>query len=245
MITIAITRPEGSPSSLARQLESWGTLVLSIPTIERQPLLSIENLRLLQGRLTDFDWVILTSPYAVHELLKGYSGVLERQGPHWAVIGESTGQALEAFGLPVDLMPPRYTARHLGGALGDLRSKRILIPRSRLGSPDWVKDLRRRGAEVEDLALYDTVPRPLDDGEWLALEEANGLVFASGSALRSLHDQAKEANRSIPLPEQAVFSIGPSTSAVAKRLGVKVAATANPHTSDGLYRVITSYYQSP
>lgn len=255
MITIAITRPEDSASELKSGLEMWGVRVVVVPTIARHSLLSPEELRQLQLRLRTYDWVLLTSPYAVQGLFKNSAGVanaakkvgeksegMKSPSPRWAVVGEATGRALNDVGVSVDCMPSQFTASHLAQALGDLKDQRLLIPRSRIGDRSWVDGLRRRGALVEDVPLYDTVPRALSDEDWLSLGASDALVFASGSAVKSLVDQGVQKGQTLPSTKQAVFCIGPSTAKAAESLGIEVSAVASPHTGEGLLRVISEHY---
>ena len=89
--------------------------------------------------------------------------------------------------------------------------------------------LRERGAEVEVLALYETVAEPLSDEQRAALARATHITFTSSSTVRFFLDA-----HGGPLPDARVVSIGPVTSATARELGLEVHVEAERHDIDGL-----------
>ena len=126
-------------------------------------------------------------------------------------------------------MPPRAVAESLVEALADRPVTRALIARAAEAREVLPDALRARGAEVEILALYRTVPEPLSDA---ALESAHGadyVTFTSASAVRFFSEAAGE-----PTPGQRIVSIGPITSDALRDRGVTVDVEASEHTPDGL-----------
>jgi uroporphyrinogen III methyltransferase / synthase len=95
--------------------------------------------------------------------------------------------------------------------------------------------LRGRGAEVDDVALYETVAEPLGDAERAALERATYVTFTSSSTVRFLLESGARP------PEGArVVSIGPVTSATAQEHGLTVHVEAERHDVDGLVEALTT-----
>ena len=94
--------------------------------------------------------------------------------------------------------------------------------------------LRERGAEVDEVALYETVAEPLGDAR------------ARGARARHLRHVHLQLHRALPArlgvrpPEGArIVSIGPITSATAQEHGLTVDVEAERHDVDGLVEALT------
>ena len=89
--------------------------------------------------------------------------------------------------------------------------------------------LRERGAEVDVVALYETVAEPLDDAARAA---------AAARRLRALHVGLVGAllrrRRRRRCDGPRLVSIGPATSAELRAHGAEPDLEADPHTPDGL-----------
>jgi uroporphyrinogen III methyltransferase/synthase len=94
--------------------------------------------------------------------------------------------------------------------------------------------LRERGAEVDVVALYDTVADPLSDHTRAAIERATHITFTSSSTVRYFLD----AYGGPPPTATRVVSIGPVTSATARELGIEVDVEAERHDIDGLVEAL-------
>ena len=81
---------------------------------------------------------------------------------------------------------------------------------------------------MDVVALYETVPEPLDEATRAAAAAADYLLFTSASSVR-FYVQAGGA-----LDGPRLASIGPATSAELRAHGAEPALEADPHTPDGL-----------
>jgi uroporphyrinogen III methyltransferase/synthase len=149
-------------------------------------------------------------------------------GPRIAAIGPWTAAALRECGVEADVVPERSVAEGLVEALEGVAVRRALLARGEEGRDVLPDALRARGAEVDVLALYRTVPAPLDDAGRAAALAADDLVFASASAVRAFHAAAGT------LEGPRLVSIGPATSAAIRELGFEPHLEAAEHTPDGL-----------
>jgi uroporphyrinogen III methyltransferase/synthase len=95
--------------------------------------------------------------------------------------------------------------------------------------------LRERGAQVDDVALYETVAEPLTDADRAALERATYVTFTSSSTVRFLVESGAR-----PGAGARIVSIGPVTSATAEEHGLSVDVEAEPHDIDGLVDALTA-----
>jgi uroporphyrinogen III methyltransferase/synthase len=94
--------------------------------------------------------------------------------------------------------------------------------------------LRERGAEVDVVALYDTVDEPLEGAVVDALADADYVTFTSSSTVTRFLDAAGGV-----VPNGArVVSIGPVTSATARERGLEVHVEAARHDIDGLVEAL-------
>jgi uroporphyrinogen III methyltransferase/synthase len=125
-------------------------------------------------------------------------------------------------------VPPRAVAESLIEALADRPVRRALIARAETARDALPDALRARGAEVEILALYRTVPEPLSDDARAAARGADYVTFTSASAVRFFLEAAG-------LPGDArLVSIGPITSDALREHGLVPDVEAAEHTPDGL-----------
>jgi uroporphyrinogen III methyltransferase/synthase len=105
-----------------------------------------------------------------------------------------------------------------------------VIARAREGRDVLIDALRDRGAQVDVLVLYETVPEPLDAKAVAAVAKADYVTFTSASTVR--HLLAAAGAEALATPRLA--SIGPATSAELRAQGLQPDLEADPHTPEGL-----------
>jgi uroporphyrinogen III methyltransferase/synthase len=224
--TIAVTRARPQASALAARLRELGAAVVEAPAIRTRSLAAE-----LPG-LAAYDLVCVTSPNGAHALfeLLGAAGLDARAlaGRTVAAIGPGTARALGEHGIRADLVPERAVAEGLVDALADVDVRRALVVRAREGRDVLPDALRARGAEVDVLALYETVAEPLGPEVARAARAADYVTFTSASTVRFFLDAAGA------LAGPRIVSIGPATSAALREAGLEPDVEADPHTPDGL-----------
>jgi uroporphyrinogen III methyltransferase/synthase len=149
-----------------------------------------------------------------------------------AAIGPGTAAALAERGIRADVVPERFVAEALAEALEDVEveGKRALIARAAEAREVLPDALRERGAEVEVVALYETVREEPDPEAVEAAQRADYVTFTSSSTVRNLAEALGDR-----MPRDArVVSIGPVTSETARELGLEVAVEAERHDVEGL-----------
>ncbi len=95
--------------------------------------------------------------------------------------------------------------------------------------------LRERGAEVDVVALYETVAERLGEGERDALRGADYVTFTSSSTVRYLLEAAEGPQS---LDGARLVSIGPVTSATLREHGLTPDVEAARHDVDGLVEAL-------
>jgi uroporphyrinogen III methyltransferase/synthase len=197
--------------------------------------------------LAGYDLLVATSPNGVRELFGRIRDARELAGLRVAAMGPGTARAFREHGIEADIVPARSVAEGMVEALAGVEIRRALIARGKEGRDVLPDALRERGAEVDVLALYETVPEALDADAVTALKGADYVTFTSASTVRHLLAAAGEsvlgpaaAGESVLGPAGGggsgpkLASIGPATSAELRAHGREPDLEADPHTPDGL-----------
>jgi uroporphyrinogen III methyltransferase/synthase len=228
-VSVAVTRARAQSSGLAARLRSLGASVVEAPAIRIVPL---------DGPAPDlsaYDLVCLTSPNGVGLLFARLAAVgLDARalaGVRVAAIGPGTARALSEHGVTADVVPERFVAEGLVEALADVPVSRALVARAAVARDVLVDALRSRGAEVDVLALYETVASPLDEAQVAAVAAADYVTFTSSSTVRFLLESQGGA---VPGWRGRLVSIGPVTSETLREHGLSPDVEAGRHDIDGL-----------
>jgi uroporphyrinogen III methyltransferase / synthase len=227
--TVAVTRARAQASALADRLRALGASVVESPAIRIVPL---------DGPAPDlrrYDLVCLTSPNGVQLLfsLLSAAGADARAlaGARVAAIGPGTAAELRSHGVIADVVPDRFIAEGLVDALALIPVRRALVARAAEARDVLVDALRARGAEVDVLALYETVAEPLSEAKLAAVAAADYVTFTSSSTVRFFMQSAGALGSR---PRARLVSIGPVTSATLREHGLEPDVEATRHDIDGL-----------
>jgi uroporphyrinogen III methyltransferase/synthase len=182
------------------------------------------------ARPESYGLICFTSPNGV----RLYFEALDRDaralaGVPIAAIGPGTAAELERHGVRADVVPERFVAEGLLEALPDVNGRRVLVARAAEARDVLPDGLRERGAEVDVVALYDTVPEPIDAA---ALDGATYVTFTSSSTVRFFLEGGGRMGAA------RVVSIGPVTSATLREHGIEPDVEARQHDIDGLVAAI-------
>ncbi len=246
-----MTRAREQGGELVRELEALGAEVVWAPTIRIEPLADLEPLRAALARLHEYRWVVFTSQNAVHivfdQLADWGSSPAAFEGRRIAAIGPATADSLTARGVRVELMPEGYLAESLVQALaadGELRGARVLLPRAESARDALPEGLRARGAVVDVIPVYRTLPA-LRDGAVLADEILAGRIdvvtFTASSTVR--HFVESVGRETAASGRFGGAAIGPVTAATAKEYGIPVIIEAREYTTDGLVDALVRYFR--
>ena len=205
---VIVTRAREQFEPLASRLEALGHEVVRCPLIELEPVGPGEI------DVAGYDWVVVTSAFGAHELLRRARGEL----PRVAAIGPGTAAALRKGGVEPAFVPRVSTQEGLAAELPDPEG-RILFAGAERARRHLVEAL---GAQF--VPLYRTHglrPEPLPEGDLVVLASAS----------------AAEAFGALGLELPAV-SIGPETTRAARAAGVRVVEEAETHDLDGLVAAV-------
>ncbi len=236
-LSVAVTRARAQVSGLAGRLAGLGAAVVEAPAIRIVPLDGPAP------AVAGYDLVCLTSPNGVRLLFSrlAAAGLDARAlaGARVAAIGPGTASALRSHGVIADVVPERFVAEGLVDALAEVPVKRALVARAADARDVLVDALRERGADVDVVALYETVAEPLSDAQLAAVAVADYVTFTSSSTVRFFLESAGGLGLGSGLRARLV-SIGPVTSATLREHGREPDVEASRHDIDGLVEALVA-----
>jgi len=234
--TVAVTRARSQASGLARRLVELGAIVVQAPSI---------RIELIEGPAPDlspYELVCFTSPNAVSALFARLLRAADTPrdarafaGARVAAIGPGTARALAEHGIVADIVPERFVAEALVEALADTPVEHALVARAKDARDVLPDALRARGAQVDVLALYETLAEPLSPSALAAARAADYITFTSSSTVRFFLDALAGAGLSATT---RIVSIGPITSQTLREHGLEPHVEAEDHDVDGIIQAL-------
>jgi len=236
---------------MAREIEKRGGTAVIVPMITITPPASWKECDEAIDKIGTFDAVVFTSANAVRAFYER-AGRLNASRSKLAVpvtvaIGQSTARAIEERGIPVRLVPEKYSGASLAEALGSsLSGKRVLLPRGNRAHDTVPDALRDSGATVVTTVVYATEKPGGLPAESLVRRVLSGefdvLTFASPSAAEGFRSLFSPQDLSA-VPEHAKIAvIGPTTADAVGACGLPVDIIARESTARGLVQAIDDYY---
>jgi len=249
---VLVTRGRLPYNSLSEMLSENGAEVVEIPTIKLLPIqLSASQCGMIRRASTYYDWIFFSSANGIEFFMNRFfeSGLDVRslKGVRIACMGEATASALMRYGLKADLIPSEFKQEGLIRAFKalDWIGKKVLMPTAKGGREVLIRFLRKRGAKVQHLNLYENrVPTEARRQIKTLFAEQRGvdlLTFASSSSVDHFFTlltpvQRKKWIRSLPL---AV--IGPVTARAARKWKAKVTIQPSRYTVPDLVEAIVKW----
>ena len=244
---IIVTRSASQAIDLSKKLRSLGAITIEIPTIEIRAPPDTGPIDNSIKKLQTYDWIVFTSVHGVEFFLRRmdflHVPVSALGLVRIAAIGSATSAAIERAGRKPDYVPSEFLSEHIVVGLGDLRGRRVLLPRASIASKTLPLLLREKGASVDEIVAYETVPpRELgSDMLKVAFESrVNVVTFTSPSTVRNFANSIGFAAVGELLSSARVACIGPVTAEAARNLGINVNVIARSYTIDGLIEAIVS-----
>lgn len=237
---IVVTRAAEQARSLVERLAGLGAEPLCVPLIMiAAPSDGGAAMDAELERLGEYDWVVVSSPNgaervrpALHRLQREAEHPTRGTVPRIAVVGQATEHAL---GVGADLVPRVQTAVALGEAFPTGPGS-VLVVQPEGHDGVLVSALESKGWTVTPVAAYRTIPVSPSSTMLLDVLSADAVLFASGSAVRSW---VTVFGAEVPA---VTVAIGPSTAALANKLGLKIDAVATDHSVDGLVGCLMAYF---
>jgi uroporphyrinogen III methyltransferase/synthase len=249
---IVVTRARQQASDLVGLLSDLGAECLEYPTIKIMPSADPRPLKNAAENLNAYDWIVFTSVngviYFFEQLFAAGKDVRALGHLKTAAIGPATAEKLREFGLISDIVPKTYRAESVVEAFKaeQVTGKKILLPRAKEARPILPKELKKMGAEVEEVPAYETlkVTENIDDlVQRLENRRIDLITFTSSSTVKNFKALLPAEKFARLIQGVTIASIGPITSDTATALGFDVRITADSFTITGLVEAILQYYQ--
>jgi len=250
---IVVTRSRERARDLSDRLEGLGAQAIEAPTFRLLPAEDPEAIERAVASVQQYQWVICESANSAHRFLKallaGTRDLRALGGVRIAAVGPSTADQFRAAGLVPDVVVPETgdeaTCDAIIAAHGALAGSRVLVirpdhGRAERGDDGPAAELRRRGADAQDLVAYRTVPGAPESAaaqelyRQLLEGRIDAVTFTSPTAVQRFVDLIGREQAADLLNTTVVATIGPVTAAAARALGVTEPIVADTFTVDGL-----------
>jgi uroporphyrinogen-III synthase len=238
---VAITREEDPGEGLSAEIVRLGGRPFPIRVLQTEAPVDAEALRAAARAAAEYAWVLFTSARGVESFAAAWRGssAAARREPAFpaktriGAVGPAT--ALRAKQL-LGRCDCTAAESHGAGLAHDLllretlRGARLLVARPEEGRPELAEALRRAGALVDEVVAYRTVPaviNPAPIRKALHEESIAVVAFASPSAVQAFVSQVGAAWLGGPQGHALIATIGPSTTAAVRALGLEPSAEAD------------------
>ena len=229
---VLVPRTKEQAGAMSERLRSYGAVPVEVPTIAVEPPRTPTQMeRAIKGLVTGrYEWLVFTSTNAVRAVREKFEeyGLDARAfaGVKIACVGESTAEAVRAFGINPELVPTGEQSSE--GLLAEFPPyddvldpiDRVLLPRADIATETLSAGLRERGWEIDDVTAYRTVRAAPPAAEIRDAIKSGGfqaVCFTSSSTVRNLVGIAGK-----PHARTVVACIGPQTAATAREFGLRV-----------------------
>jgi uroporphyrinogen III methyltransferase/synthase len=229
---VLVPRTKEQAGAMSARIRSYGAVPVEVPTIAVEPPRTPTQMeRAIKGLVTGrYEWIVFTSTNAVRAVREKFEefGLDARAfaGVKIACVGETTADAVRAFGINPELVPTGEQSSE--GLLAEFPPydevldpiDRILLPRADIATETLSAGLRAMGWEIDDVTAYRTVRAAPPAAEIRDAIKSGGfqaVCFTSSSTVRNLVGIAGK-----PHARTVVACIGPQTAATAKEFGLRV-----------------------
>jgi uroporphyrinogen III methyltransferase/synthase len=247
---LLLCRAKHQARESARMIRERGARPVLLPLLAIEPPSDPTPFDRCVTRLSDYDWIVLTSANGTEQLLQAIKAKgLDARAlgkARLAVIGPGTAKPLAKWGLVPDLIAQEHVAEGLAADLLRAgKAQSVLLARAEQARDVLPEALRHAGLRVDVVAAYRT--RKLDGEQSSKLRqlfERNEIdaVLLTSSSMADALVSALSPNASELLTRTVVASIGPITTATLEKLGVRVDVSASEYTVDGLLVALGQHF---
>lgn len=272
-LRIVVTRSKKQAAGLSSKFKDLGAEVYEFPVISITAPDSWAPLDEAIEKIKRYDWVLFASANAVDAFVARSAqvgiGKEELDFTKFAVIGPGTANSLEEHGIKASFCPSTFIAETLVAEFPEypnLQGKRILWPRTNVGRPYVLDRMTEAGAKVDVVEAYHT-SLPANEQEiaerlttllWKNVVDV--ITLASAQSARNLktiltsgiNKKLGDKNFEVPIGMDSITyalegvviaTIGPETSAAARKHLGRVDIEAKVFTIDGLVEAVVKGVQ--
>lgn len=239
-------------------LEELGAEIVEFRTIEIVPPEDWAELDNAIDKIESYNWLILTSANGVkflfRRLFEKEKDIRDLKGIKICAVGTKTAEAINKFGVKVDLVPEEFNAEGLLSAISKqsnvgayrdtpLRGIKFLLPRAEVARevlPEMIKEL---GGEIDVVTAYRAV-KPDTHGKRLKRFLKEGKItiatFTSAATFNNFIEITGEDAEDV-LKDVAITVIGPVTAKAIEKAGLKVSIMPKEATIEAMVNEIIKW----
>lgn len=245
--TVLVPREQSQAKRFSRIVEKYGGIPIEVPLLAFKAVEITEELRKYLNRIGRYDWIVFTSKVTIDTFLT-FSDRLPTL-PKIAAIGKMTADYLIGKGFKVDFIPTEYVAETFALEFSSFVKKgtKVFIPKGNLARDHIAEELKKHGAEVDEVVVYETYC-PEESKEKLAdlLSEYKLDIIPFTSPSTAIHFmQVVEEYELLDNIQGCVFAaIGPVAKKRAESLGIPVHIVPTVYTVEDMIVKIAEYVEN-
>jgi uroporphyrinogen III methyltransferase / synthase len=247
-LKVLVTRAKNQAGELSDAIRELGGEPIEFAVISMRRPSSPELLERLDAAISNlsaYQWVFFTSvngvEFFIRRLLELDLNIQSLRGARIAAVGPKTAEALQKYGLTVELIPQEFVSEGFVKAMQPYiqQGDRALLPTADIARTIISEQLSELGMDVTQVIVYENVPNQENGQEIIDLlrnQEIQIVTFTSSStvrnlltAIRSFSDDPLDLLKNV-----GVACIGVKTADTACELGLHVSVIAKEYTIPGL-----------
>ncbi len=249
---VLITRSrEQSPKEIA-MLEQEGAAVIAFPTIRTKSIENTNQIDSAVNNLNDYNYIIFSSKNAVKFFIDRLKA-LDKSIPDSCriiCVGSKTHEYTTWNNIKVDIVPEEFSARGILQALAseDKSNKKVLIPTSVIARDELSNGLKKAGADVHVIPVYDVQPPELTEvaGQINEIIKMNvdAFIFTSPSSFVNCLKLLSVENSAEYFSNTVVVAIGDTTKDAIVKYGINEVIVPTEFTVDASVTGLIGHFKS-
>ncbi len=250
--TIVITRTIEQSRESAEAFIQLGAKVIIFPTLDIVPPSSWKEFDNIVQKEKKIDFIIFTSAHSVKMFISRCNELninFNFEKIKIVAVGNKTASVCEKQGLPVNIIPKKFSGEGVINELSkfNLKDKVIFIPQSEIGREELPEELEARGAVLKVAPVYnvalpeiDTIKDRIDE---LKNVHPDLFIFTSPSTFKNYLQILDITNPYKYFQGYDIAAIGPTTRAAIENRNVRVTIMPDEYTINGLVKAALEYYK--
>ena len=236
--TIVLTRAEEQSQETLNYFKNVGANLISFPALEVVPVDASAKLQTILEE-NKIDYLVFQSANASKyfvQLVKEKNLNINYETMKVACVGKKTAAFCLENQIKVDLVPDDFSALGLLKlfSIEPLENKIVLLPRSAIGRDEFREGLKRFGATVKTIAVYDIqIPKKetvAEEIEKIRTSKIDWYLFTSPSTYQNFLALLDISNPVEFFRKSKIAAIGPTTKEAIEKTRVRVDVVPNKFT---------------
>ena len=251
--TIVLTRAEEQSQETINFFKKKEANLISFPALDVVPVDAEAKLKAILEE-SKIDYLVFQSANAIKyfvQLVKEKNLTIDYDTMKVACVGKKTAAICAENEIKIDLVPEDFSALGLLKlfAIEPLENKTVLLPRSAIGRDEFRQGLKRFGATVKTVAVYDIlIPSKesvAEEIEKIKNGKIHWYLFTSPSTYQNFLALMDITKPKEFFGKSKIAAIGPTTKDAIEKTRVLVDVVPNKFTVTHAIASIEEYYSTP